>query len=260
MVPGASSWPNRDSSNWRCCKARSRVEKAPNCRRVLPGRAAGALVAVAGALAVAGFTNAGLTAFAAMGGLRAAIRSRASSASGASGYWSPAAAPSRCAGGARRCSRCARSPGRRSRRARTPSWCELERVTPSVASSAVYCVVSEASGSVRMRTKSSAVSASSSTRIGKRPCSSGIRSDGLAHVERARGDEQDVVGLHHAVLGARRCSPRPAAAGRAARPRATRPRQRLSWRRADLVDLVDEDDAVLLGVLPARAAFRSPLR
>ena len=49
----------------------------------------------------------------------------------------------------------------------------------SVSSKALYCDVSDASGSVRMRTKSSVVSDLSSTRIGKRPCSSGIRSDGL---------------------------------------------------------------------------------
>ena len=51
--------------------------------------------------------------------------------------------------------------------------------TPSVSISALYCAVSDASGSVRMRTKSSTFSESSSTRIGNRPCSSGIRSEGL---------------------------------------------------------------------------------
>ena len=54
------------------------------------------------------------------------------------------------------------------------------RVTPSVCISATYCLMSEASGSVRMRRMSSRVSAFSSTRIGSRPCSSGNRSDGLA--------------------------------------------------------------------------------
>ena len=43
----------------------------------------------------------------------------------------------------------------------------------------MYCLTSALRGSVRMRTKSSRVSGSSSTRIGKRPCSSGIRSDGF---------------------------------------------------------------------------------
>src|SRR4029077_11604072 len=61
---------------------------------------------------------------------------------------------------------------------RTPSG-ENSTCTPSVAISALYCVVSEASGSVRMRTKSPTFSESSSTRIGNRPCSSGIRSEGL---------------------------------------------------------------------------------
>ncbi len=61
---------------------------------------------------------------------------------------------------------------------RTPSSVKRS-VTSSVSSSAAYCDVSDASGSVRMRTKSSVVSDFSSTRIGKRPCSSGIRSDGL---------------------------------------------------------------------------------
>ncbi len=50
---------------------------------------------------------------------------------------------------------------------------------PSVSSSAMDCLVSDAFGSVRMRMKSSTVSEWSSTRTGKRPCSSGIRSDGL---------------------------------------------------------------------------------
>ena len=52
-------------------------------------------------------------------------------------------------------------------------------VAPSAAHSAAYCLVSAFSGSVMMRTKSSSVSGCSSTRIGKRPCSSGIRSEGL---------------------------------------------------------------------------------
>jgi hypothetical protein len=53
-------------------------------------------------------------------------------------------------------------------------------LTPSVCISAIYCLISEASGSVRMRRKSSRVSACNSTRIGSRPCSSGSRSEGLA--------------------------------------------------------------------------------
>ena len=54
------------------------------------------------------------------------------------------------------------------------------RVTSSVASRAWFWRIRLASGSVRMRTKSSRVRAFSSTRIGRRPCSSGSRSDGLA--------------------------------------------------------------------------------
>ncbi len=54
------------------------------------------------------------------------------------------------------------------------------RVTPSVPISAVYWRISEFSGSRRMRPKSSRVSAFSSTRIGRRPCSSGSRSAGFA--------------------------------------------------------------------------------
>ncbi|CFO07451.1 Uncharacterised protein [Bordetella pertussis] len=52
--------------------------------------------------------------------------------------------------------------------------------TSSVPSRAVYCLISEASVSDRMLTKSSALSESSSTRMGKRPCNSGMRSEGRA--------------------------------------------------------------------------------
>jgi hypothetical protein len=52
-------------------------------------------------------------------------------------------------------------------------------VTPSVERRAVYCRTSAFFGSVRIRTKSSRPSGSSSTRIGKRPCSSGMRSEGF---------------------------------------------------------------------------------
>src|SRR5579862_3649639 len=51
--------------------------------------------------------------------------------------------------------------------------------TPSVANRAAYCLVSALDGSTRIRTKSASVSGASSTRIGSRPCSSGIRSEGL---------------------------------------------------------------------------------
>ena len=91
------------------------------------------------------------------------------------------------------------------------------------------------------------VSGSSSTRIGKRPCSSGIRSDGLDDVERAGGDEQHVVGLHRrrtwsctvepSTIGSRsRCTPSRETSGPPALPA----------RAGDLVDLVEEDDAAVL--------------
>ena len=50
-------------------------------------------------------------------------------------------------------------------------------LTPSVCISATYCLMRQAFGSVRMRRKSSRVSARNSTRIGSRRCSSGSRSD-----------------------------------------------------------------------------------
>jgi len=51
--------------------------------------------------------------------------------------------------------------------------------TPSVSRRAMYWRVREDFGSVRMRTKSSMVRDWSSTRMGKRPWSSGMRSLGL---------------------------------------------------------------------------------
>src|SRR2546430_10648506 len=59
-----------------------------------------------------------------------------------------------------------------------PSWVNSS-VAPSAAHRAAYCLVRAFSGSVMMRTKSASVSGCSSTRIGKRPWSSGIRSEGL---------------------------------------------------------------------------------
>ena len=89
---------------------------------------------------------------------------------------------------------------------------------------------------------------SSSTRIGKRPCSSGIRSRRLGHVERAGGDEQHVVGLAPGRTWSSPSSPRRSAADRAARPRARRRAPPAARARAgDLVDLVEEHDAGVLG-------------
>ena len=52
-------------------------------------------------------------------------------------------------------------------------------LTPSVASKALYCSVKDAWGSTKILSKSSAVNACSSTRIGNLPCNSGIKSEGL---------------------------------------------------------------------------------
>ena len=52
--------------------------------------------------------------------------------------------------------------------------------TPSLASRAAYCLRSALRGCVRICTKSASVRLRSSTRMGKRPCSSGMRSLGLA--------------------------------------------------------------------------------
>jgi len=53
------------------------------------------------------------------------------------------------------------------------------RLTPSVPRSARYWLTRALLGSVRIRTRSSSSRALSSTRIGNRPCSSGMRSVGL---------------------------------------------------------------------------------
>src|SRR5213595_1283003 len=96
--------------------------------------------------------------------------------------------------------------------------CVNSSVAPSAAHRAAYCLVRAFSGSVMMRTKSASVSGCSSTRIGKRPWSSGIRSEGLVAWNAP-------VALH--------------AFARHVRPDgAPLPR--------DLVDLVDEDHAVVL--------------
>ena len=57
---------------------------------------------------------------------------------------------------------------------------ELERHALGGEQRLVLLRVRHASVAVRMRSKSSTESESSSTRIGKRPCSSGIRSEGFA--------------------------------------------------------------------------------
>ena len=63
-------------------------------------------------------------------------------------------------------------------KASTPSGVNAKR-TPSVANSSTYCFVRACFGSVRMRRKSAFFRSVNSTRIGNRPCNSGIKSDGL---------------------------------------------------------------------------------
>src|SRR3546814_9975327 len=74
-------------------------------------------------------------------------------------------------------------------------------VTSSVSSSALYWRIRLFSGSVRMRLKSSRVSALSSTRIGRRPCSSASMSDGLAmRSEEHTSELQSLMRISYAVF------------------------------------------------------------
>src|SRR5262249_30257663 len=130
------------------------------------------------------------------------------------------------------------------------------KVTPSVAISATYCLISDASGSVRMRRRSSRVSGLSSTRIGSRPCSSGKRSDGLA-----RWNAPDAMNRTWSVFTApclvdtvvpsisgreARCTPPPRKPAPLLRPLARHVGARAALARRDLVDLVEKHDAVVL--------------
>ena len=75
---------------------------------------------------------------------------------------------------------------------------------------------------------------------------------GLGEMERARSDEKDVVGLHHAVArGDRRALDQRQQVALHALARDVGARDLAAAR--DLVDLVEEHDAVLLGVRHARA-------
>ena len=124
----------------------------------------------------------------------------------------------------------------------------VERRRPRSPAAPTYCRVSAFFGSVRMRTKSSRVRASSSTRIGKRPCSSGIRSDGLAtwNAPAAMNSMWSVctgpylvVTVEPSTIGSRsRCTPSRETSGPC-----------LALAAGDLVDLVEEHDA---GVARAR--------
>ena len=75
------------------------------------------------------------------------------------------------------------------------------RSTPSVARRARYWAIRAFLGSVRMRTRSASVSGRQLDPDGKAPLQLRDEVAGLAHVEGAGGDEQDVVGAHRAVLG-----------------------------------------------------------
>ena len=140
-------------------------------------------------------------------------------------------------------------------------------VTPSVAISAWFWRIRLASGSVRMRRKSSRVSAFSSTRIGRRPCSSGSRSEGLAtwKAPEAMNSTWSVFTGPYLVE-----TVVPSISGKqvALHALAGDVGAGALGARGDLVDLVDEDDAAGLGqgqrllrsAPPGRAACRSPRR
>jgi len=89
----------------------------------------------------------------------------------------------------------------------------------SVDSNATVCFISEFSGSVRMRTKSSLVR-SRVPRGWEAALEFGHEVAGLGGMERAGGDEQDVVGADRAVLGV---TVEPSTMGR--RSRCTPPRE-----------------------------------
>ena len=78
---------------------------------------------------------------------------------------------------------------------------EVERRRPRSAISATYCLIRLASGSVRMRRKSSSVSDFELDADRQAALQFGQQVGRLGDVERARGDEQDMVGLHRAMLG-----------------------------------------------------------
>ena len=124
---------------------------------------------------------------------------------------------------------------------------EFQISTPSVASSAEYWRHSEASGSVRIRTKSCTTKRLELDADGQAALQLGNQVRGLGHVKCARCDEQHVIGLDRAVLGVDRA--------------ALDQRQQVALHAlarhvgaggllaaGDLVDFVDEDDAVLLGI------------
>ena len=115
---------------------------------------------------------------------------------------------------------------------------------PSVATSALYCVSSAFS---RLRQDSNEVRSVrllSSTRIGNRPCSSGIRSEGL-ETWKAPAAMNRMWSVAPCRSASARWIPRRWAAGPAARPRERR-RARAAPLAGHLVQLVEEDDAHVL--------------
>ena len=118
-------------------------------------------------------------------------------------------------------------------------------VTPSVCISATYCLISEASVSVRMRRKSSRVSALQFDADRQPALQFGQQVRGLRNVERARRNEQNMVGLHRAVLG-RDGGAFDQRQQIALHALARHVAAHAALARANLVELVEEDDAVLL--------------
>ena len=112
----------------------------------------------------------------------------------------------------------------------------------------MYCLASAFFGSFRMRMKSSTVSDFSSTRIGKAALQLRNQVARLGDVERAGGDEQDVIGAHEAVArvdrGAFHDGQDVALHAFAADVRTV-----ARFAAGDLVDLVQEDDAARLHAL-----------
>ena len=159
----------------------------------------------------------------------------------------PAAAPSRCRAGARRCSRSSRSPANAiSARRRIASGLKSS-FTPSVASSAWYWRTRHASVAVRICSKSSTERRVELDADRKAALQLRDQVRGLRQVERAARDEQDVVGLDHAVLGrdGGAFDQRQQVALHALARDVGAVRLRAA---GDLVDLVEEHDAVLLDV------------
>ena len=114
-------------------------------------------------------------------------------------------------------------------------------------------------GSVRMRTNSACPSALELDADRKAALQLGDQVGRLRHMERAGGDEQDVVGAHHAVLGVDRGAfddrQDVALHALAADVRAV-----AALAAGDLVDLVDEDDAGLLDALDRGVGAPLPCR